>query len=52
MTCKSNVYTPKLPHSYTPFNLKRKISHKYAQMHPFGIFIHIYVLFNIKYEKE
>ena len=24
MTCKSNVNTPKLPHSYTPFNFKEK----------------------------
>ena len=24
-TCKSNVYTPKLPHSYTPFNLSTLI---------------------------
>ena len=23
MTCKSNVYTPKLLHSYTPFNLRK-----------------------------
>ena len=26
MTCKSNVYTPILPHSYTPFNVERKLS--------------------------
>ena len=41
MTCKSNVYTPKLPHSYTAFNFKEKFR---IIMYKYGNLAYLYII--------